>query len=320
MSLNFLNKENVGVGICAFLAGFAACSIVTRSIHSIVKLKVAFDINNTSTQQDEKTNDQRIFVATRIHERNASKPTDLDAVKLFCQKAITYGKDVTIAVCAEEDGGGEDLAKRVETTAIEAVGLGKITVLKVQPWGAFTPALNALLAEAAKKGYRYILFQSLETVLDKTVAQELQSNLGEDDLVVGAALPGHDFRPGVQELNGRTTPWNTLALWSVDKLALTGFLPVAEGLHEGLDAGVEEVTAISLLQSIRPKSSNAKLIKMPQIEWETKWKDPERKRWHQKKMASKISRADAQLQHLALKEPAFVKHFDIKTACKTTSA
>jgi hypothetical protein len=42
-------------------------------------------------------------------------------------------------------------------------------------------------------------------------------------------------------LTGATSPWNTLALWSVPKLAVTGFLGVADGLTDKTLAGIEEV-------------------------------------------------------------------------------
>lgn len=58
-----------------------------------------------------------------------------------------------------------------------------------------------------------------------------------NEILSGAVLPGHDYNQAEMgreievELTGRTTPWNTLALWNLPKLALTGFLLVSEGLH-----------------------------------------------------------------------------------------
>jgi hypothetical protein len=62
-----------------------------------------------------------------------------------------------------------------------------------------------------------------------------------DTLVVGQSFPGHDIHTETQltALTGRTSPWNTLALWSLDKLAITGFLPLAEGLVPGCGAAFE---------------------------------------------------------------------------------
>lgn len=51
----------------------------------------------------------------------------------------------------------------------------------------------------------------------------METHMGPDDLVVGAALAGHAFEGGeTVELTGVTTPWNTLALWDVSKLAKLG--------------------------------------------------------------------------------------------------
>lgn len=61
------------------------------------------------------------------------------------------------------------------------------------------------------------------------------------DPLLGAVLQGHTHCAphGGQEkevnLDGRTTPWNTLAMWNLPKLALTGFLLVSDGLHPDED-------------------------------------------------------------------------------------
>lgn len=65
--------------------------------------------------------------------------------------------------------------------------------------------------------------QSLETTVGKDAVSGMEAHLGPEDLVVGAALTGHAFRGGeTVELTGVTTPWNTLALWDVAKLAKLG--------------------------------------------------------------------------------------------------
>jgi len=105
----------------------------------------------------------------------------------------------------------------------------------VDPWGAFTPALNALAAHASKQGCGLALFASVETTFSsETVAALREQLVTHDALVVGAALPGHDFREGRRPLGGRTAPWNTLALWRLDRLCLVGFPLVADGVHAGV--------------------------------------------------------------------------------------
>ncbi|CAM9881465.1 unnamed protein product, partial [Choristocarpus tenellus] len=98
-----------------------------------------------------------------------------------------------------------------------------IRVIPVTPWGNFVPALNALLSFAANSGVDLILFQSLETSASPKTIASMTRHLGPRDLVVGVALQGHAFSEGQgRELTGVTTPWNTLAMWDVGKLARIG--------------------------------------------------------------------------------------------------
>jgi hypothetical protein len=48
-------------------------------------------------------------------------------------------------------------------------------------------------------------------------------------LVVGHALD-HEFQPDTDavDLGGLTSPWNTISMWRVSRLALTGFLLVSD--------------------------------------------------------------------------------------------
>ena len=131
-------------------------------------------------------------------------------------------------------------------------------------------------------------------------------------LAWGTALQGHDYHAPEQggevevPLTGRTTPWNTHALWNVPKLALTGFLLVSEGLHLGDDgregpAGVEEACAIATLQRIlQPQNAQAKLVSIPGATWEQEFEDEKRREWHERKMLSKFTRAQRQLDLMGL--------------------
>lgn len=75
-----------------------------------------------------------------------------------------------------------------------------------------------------------------------------------DLLVIGPEMDGHDFCAGLNTITGRKTPWNTFAIWKVNDLALTGFLLVADGFaYDRSKGGVEELSAISLLQHINPR-------------------------------------------------------------------
>jgi hypothetical protein len=106
-------------------------------------------------------------------------------------------------------------------------------------------------------------------------------------------------------LNGRTCPWNTLAVWNVPKLVITGFLPVSD---MGTTAGVEECAAIAVHQQLFPYS-RAKLVKLDDVQWQDGFNDDEeRRQWHQRKMNSKVERAAAQLKLLQLVDAATVEH------------
>lgn len=59
--------------------------------------------------------------------------------------------------------------------------------------------------------------------MGKDTVLEMEKHMSPGNLVVGAALAGHAFDGGaIVELTGVTTPWNTLALWDVAKIAKLG--------------------------------------------------------------------------------------------------
>ena len=240
----------------------------------------------------------------------------------------------------------------VESTTSVVV---EIHVIPVQPWGRFTPALNALLSDAAQTYQQLILddpndvvvvvggailYCSLETTTtcssSSRAVRTLLSHMDyETTLVCGAALPGHDHittrtttttttGPTTTILNGRTSPWNTFAMWNIEHLAKIGFVTVSEGWIEDRKsthdddttrkrsiAGIEEVATIALLQQLFHPHTQvmAKLISVQSEEeedaavrlWDmTSTTDPARQQWHEYKMQSKVSRARAQLRLLSL--------------------
>ena len=256
--------------------------------------------------------------------------------------------------------------------------MNDIDIVPVQPWGKFTPALNALLTYAANALRTLvvtstngssgaipprvvggcILYCSLETTNNNGNTSSSSSSCHpirtlfqhmdyDTTLVCGAVLPGHDYRneqpPPAQQssttktptttiLNGRTSPWNTFALWNINKLSKIGFVSVSDGLHVDLTtttattksiAGIEEVTTIALLQKLfNPHTEMmAKLISLSHptnsdgssnnggagVLWDTSsTTDVGRQQWHEYKMQSKYQRAQEQLQLLALAAPGSV--------------
>ncbi|MBP8960639.1 hypothetical protein KBG31_00225 [Patescibacteria group bacterium] len=133
--------------------------------------------------------------------------------------------------------------------------------------------------------------------------------LERDGLVVGAALPGHDYSPGWQgEASGTQIPWNTFALWEWKKMSCLGFPLVGDAPWNPELAGVEEATAIAVAQKIWGKEgAQAILTQVPGVVWQTQWDDPSREAAHEKKMASKRSRPAAQLERMGIRPP-FVVH------------
>eukprot|EP00636_Phaeomonas_parva_P001228 CAMPEP_0118869532 /NCGR_PEP_ID=MMETSP1163-20130328/12839_1 /TAXON_ID=124430 /ORGANISM="Phaeomonas parva, Strain CCMP2877" /LENGTH=311 /DNA_ID=CAMNT_0006804435 /DNA_START=55 /DNA_END=990 /DNA_ORIENTATION=+ len=262
----------------------------------------------------------RTIIGTRIHCRNASQSPNLEPLSCLMRRCASAGIDLAIAVGVEGEAGIALLsAVTAESNKVVTPG-AQITVLPVEPWGSFVPGLHAILGYAATNAYDLLLLQSVEVETSPETLKALQSQvrLERGDLVAGVALPGHEFREGRVELTGRTTPWNTLALWNVRLLAKTGFLGVAEGwarrVEAGEDkaiaAGVEEATAIAVAQTLDPARCRAALLRLPGISWETDFKDPERKAWHERKMKSKLARAAAQLSALGA-DKGYVHHIDL---------
>jgi len=241
-------------------------------------------------------------------------------------------------------------AKAKATSSGTSVIIIQPDVLPVTPWGKFVPALNAIVSyasdrnrgsELSAKAADFLVLVSAETAASASSMSKLFSHLvssssSEDDtLVVGAALPGHDYRGGtaattttskeqettqkracVVDLDGRTCPWNTLAIWNLNKLALTGFQLVSDGIltDDATDPsyGVEETVAVCVLQRILgPNRAKAKLVLLDDdggeggggsydVTWDRQFEDPERRRWHENKMQSKRARAQRQLELIGL--------------------
>ena len=195
----------------------------------------------------------------------------------------------------------------------------RIQIIPVANWG-ITTALNACLHEAARLQTKFVAFQSLEIGTTPEIVAYLRSTVGQDTLVAGVALTGHQFDAGDHTLTGTNCPWNTLAVWRVEKLAMTGFVAIGNGSLPGASAGVEEVSTITVIQQLRTavgrNDAQAKLLRIPGVGWDTEWADEGRRASHAKKMASKQERAAQHLEMLQL-QTALVCHID---AAETFSA
>ncbi|KAI8927196.1 hypothetical protein BC831DRAFT_453163 [Entophlyctis helioformis] len=264
-----------------------------------------------------------VLVAVRIHrinQQDKSVPVDVSSLRRLVQQSAAYARQTAIAYPQPDS-----VLERALLDAFESTDA--VRLLPVPEWGSFVPALNALVHHAAHGGFKHILFQSVEAVCTEACMSAMLSIMDNsaDTLVVGKAMQGHRFVAGSQQrLDGVTTPWNTLALWSVAKLSLTGFLMVAEGTLPGIDGGVEEVSTIAVLQRLlTPQGARAVLLGMPLQErngsqdssaggWDTDWADEGRRAWHEKKMRSKVARPAAHLALLQLDTfEALVDHIQL---------
>lgn len=209
-------------------------------------------INNTTYEYK-----NSFIVATRIHLGKQSQPPPQSKLESTLSAFISTVSDIgasraVIAVDPVEKIKGYDLVQALKDALKIVQNDSSIMVdcnlLNVSPWGNFVPALNALISYAcltplSDGSYaNTILFISAETTMTRDAMIKLDQHMDlEDTLVVGAALPGHDYvkksddndeRKGREiDLNGRTCPWNTLALWNLKKMTL-GFPLVADGIHK----------------------------------------------------------------------------------------
>lgn len=289
---------------------------------------------------------QQVVVATRVHWSTRQllphAQLDVDAelrpLLAFCARAASFAAGVLVAVGlppAISDAPDSPLARSAFELvsrlrlATESTAGARVVVLPLLQWGRFVPALNALVGAATTHfpSAQLLLLQSVEVAADAAAVAFLTSQFEVGrDLVVGAALPGHDFRPSpsssdsdsanasesraVWPLDGCTTPWNTLALWDLARLALVGFPLLGDALTlDAASAGVEEVATIALYQQLFPDASTAKLCAVPGIDWHVDaFANDERRRWHAQKMASKRERAEAQMVHFGLATRGTVCH------------
>jgi len=238
--------------------------------------------------------EEKLIVATRLHTSNEAIPIDTQKLQKWCTQVLTYCDELILVV---------DHRYYVSLQEIFTQFQEKVRVFHIHPWISFTQPLNMIVEKALAQGATKLLFQSIEVTLEKEDVAKLALHLDKETLVVGAKLhPKHGAKKGKQPLNGWNTPWNTLALWDLQKLGLTGFLTISSGNIDAIAGGVEEVAAISLLQYLKPKTMQAKLVDLPTVHWDATWECALRTKYHESKMASKGERAFKQLQVLQIKD------------------
>ncbi len=264
--------------------------------------------------------------AKRIIESGEKNPEDLRRLEMFLSNAASLSDHVVVAVKSSGYGGDvllrhvQSLCRKVSSHFFHC----NVECVDVPVWGKVIPALNSILSVAQRQGSAHLLLASAEVELSPDALHALRNRLVNDStLVVGACFEGyHDFVEGeVTDLNAMTSPWNTAALWNVERLSLTGFLNVSEKKDA---SGMEEVSVIALHQRIWPKRSGAKLVRLQpsHMKWKSvnsKKDGSERVAYHQQKMKSKFDRAQIQLRILLSDskvdfENAKVEHISVDTA------
>jgi hypothetical protein len=229
------------------------------------------------------------IVATRIHTNCGSTFPDLSQFASWCERALEYGDYILIAT--------DDLL--FQSIRQMCAHLERVHAVHVSPWHGFSTPLNAIVAEAGSLNGDTLLMQSFEIFVSRLSVETMHGYLSDDTLVVGARLsPEHGGDPGIKPIDGLTTPWNTLALWDLNKLRPTGFLDMSTALPDQIPGGMEEVPTISLLQHQSPDAAKAKIVTLSEVEWDVAWNDSQRSLYHYQKMITKHERAELQLKHL----------------------
>nr|VFK60590.1 MAG: hypothetical protein BECKTUN1418D_GA0071000_11307 [Candidatus Kentron sp. TUN] len=234
----------------------------------------------------------RRIVGTRLYGMGAANISAPDWMREWCGHALGYADAVLIAA----DRGCHSLLLE-QLYDHES----RVTVLLVEPWLGVTHPLNTLVEKALLDGASELILQSGEVWMEKPCIEAMSHHLEENTLVVGAKMSdSHADSTGLVPLTGLTSPWNTMALWNLEKLARTGFLTVSSGLLDGIPGGMEEIVTISLLQQLDPEYCLAKIFTAPGLDWRTDQMKPERRALHEAKMQTKRRRAEQQLRHLGI--------------------
>lgn len=102
---------------------------------------------------------ERVLVATRIHQENASIPPKIDEIVEFVKICITFSSKVLICInygSLETTGFFKD---RLTEVFRQHELTDRVIVLPVVYWGRFTTALNTIIVKAMEEGYETLIFQ-----------------------------------------------------------------------------------------------------------------------------------------------------------------
>lgn len=250
----------------------------------------------------------RLATCVRVHSMPKLSPSNDASLRKCVASAAAVSGHVLVAVSGGEEHAGliADVQHILDDSRQSAQKQGLSTqfhIITVTPWDGFSPALNALARAASRLGCNTVCFQSAEVCLSPAAMTSLMGALDRTDaLVVGAQLTGHEFAQGAQAITGTTCPWNTLAVWRLDRLLVTGFLTISDGVGSAVgQGGVEEIATVAALQRLLGASAaKAVLLQLPASKtcWNVHFDSDSRRKQHAAKMQSKVSRAKAQLDVL----------------------
>lgn len=250
---------------------------------------------------------QKIGIATRFYGLTEGDTQRL-TTWVDAALAVVPASNVFVAIHAEADlSGSQDFMRKQYP---------EVVAFPVTPWGKVVQAPNALLSMSAEQQISHLLFASTEYPVTKSLMSFLWSYFDAQTLVVGARLAMHDFKalPGecilVQRASGLQIPWNTCAMWSIERLVHTGFVLAADSLYDPDNAGMEEMGTIATQQILWLGKAVAKLVTPHHEDLVLNthgWNIKRHERWLQN-LGSKNSRSAMQLDRLSLPTPD-VYHF-----------
>mmetsp|Transcript_36305 Transcript_36305/g.67641 ORF Transcript_36305/g.67641 Transcript_36305/m.67641 type:complete len:677 (+) Transcript_36305:79-2109(+) len=265
------------------------------------------DIKAKRSSKRKKLNHQTsgsLIVITRVHCQSATALVDVNKILIFVTQSVVFADKVLVllGISAEHTIYYTDLMDTLRCKLPN--DLHKVQIEIVTPWLGFTIPLNMGIRIALDGGFDYVLFQSLEVRSSPRDIRNLMSYFDDETLVVGPVLDGHDFQLLTTDspaptssscqytstatcggpcqtisvpLRGRTCPWNTCAIWRLDKLGIVGFPLIGDGIttkkvsesskasSQGelsvIAGGVEEVSAIAFAQMLNSQWS-AKLVQV----------------------------------------------------------
>ncbi len=229
---------------------------------------------------------------------NKEEGSSLKPIYLFIERSLELAESVIIAINI-----AEDRTRTIDVLSDKYGHCKQLLIVPVEPWG-FTSAMNALVYKSALNGSELLLTQSVEVKLSNAGLNQMMSHIDDHTLCVGARMEGHEFHKGeTKPATGRTIPWNTCRILNLKYYQHFGFPLVGDAPFDQKYAGVEELSADSLIQlsfTQRDENLSIKLIEVPDIKWETDFKNSERILKHEQKMKSKVERPAMQMQHMGI--------------------